>query len=313
MAPAHSIQRPLTEAERLAVGLGWFSLGLGLAKALAPRKVAQIMGVGEESSHVLRMLGIRQLAHGAGILGSRPRPTTAIMSRVAGDMMDLAFLGSRMLAPGTDKARLCGAVSAIAGITAIDLYCSQQLAGSPRLMSRRRGSDGTLQVSKSITINRDPADVHAFWRDFSNLPRFMYHLKSVEILDDRRSRWVAKAPFGRQVEWEAEITEDSPGRISWQSLPRADVGNSGSVSFGRGPGGRGTVVRVELEYLPPGRVAGSLLARLAGEDPEQQIYDDLRRFKQMMEIGEVVLSDANLTTSPRVAQPPARVPAEVMA
>jgi uncharacterized membrane protein len=141
----------------------------------------------------------------------------------------------------------------------------------------------------------------------------MYHLRSVQTLDDRRSHWIAKAPMGRQVEWDAELVEDSGNRIAWRSLPGADVENSGSVWFERGPGGRGTIVRVELEYVPPAGAGGAVLARLTGEEPEQQIYDDLRRLKQVMEIGEIVQSDASISARPRAAQPPAQIPQEVNA
>jgi uncharacterized membrane protein len=204
-------------------------------------------------------------------------------------------------------------MTAVSGVAALDVLCSQQLAGSPRLLSRRMDPQGRLHLSKSIAINRSPEEVYGFWRNFANLPRFMYHLRSVQVLDERRSHWVAKAPMGRQVEWDAEITDDSNGRIAWRSLAGADVDNSGSVWFERGPGARGTIVRVELEYVPPAGVGGALFATLVGEEPEQQIYDDLRRFKQVMETGEVIQSDASLTTRPRAAQPPAEVPEEVRA
>jgi uncharacterized membrane protein len=312
MAPVYAQERPRTEAERLATFLGWFSVGLGLAEALAPRSVARLIGVHEEDNEtLLRALGARELASGIAIL-TMERPTTAVMSRVAGDMMDLALLGTAMTASGTDKGRLCGAMAAVAGVAALDVMCSQQLVGAPRLHSRVLDESGRLHIRKSISINRAPEDVYSYWRDFSNLPRFMYHLESVQVQNDRRSHWVAKAPAGRKVEWDAEITEDSPNRIAWRSLPGASVENSGSVSFERGPAGRGTVVRIEVEYQPPAGVAGILVAKMFGQEPEQQIAEDLRRFKQVMETGEVVQSDANLTTRPSPARPVDN-PVEVMA
>jgi uncharacterized membrane protein len=296
MAPVYAQERPRTEAERLATFLGWFSVGLGLAEALAPRSVARLIGVHEEDNEtLLRALGARELASGIAIL-TMERPTTAVMSRVAGDMMDLALLGTAM----------------VAGVAALDVMCSQQLVGAPRLHSRVLDESGRLHIRKSISINRAPEDVYSYWRDFSNLPRFMYHLESVQVQNDRRSHWVAKAPAGRKVEWDAEITEDSPNRIAWRSLPGASVENSGSVSFERGPAGRGTVVRIEVEYQPPAGVAGILVAKMFGQEPEQQIAEDLRRFKQVMETGEVVQSDANLTTRPSPARPVDN-PVEVMA
>jgi uncharacterized membrane protein len=162
-----------------------------------------------------------------------------------------------------------------------------------------------MEVKKSITINSSPETVYQFWRNFENLPRFMYHLESVRMTGDGRSHWVAKAPAGSTVEWDAEMTEDRPNElISWRSLEGASVENSGTVRFERGPGGRGTVVRVELNYDPPGGAVGAGIAKLFGEEPEQQIKDDLRRFKQVIETGEVVRSDGSLQGTGAVAQQP---------
>lgn len=141
---------------------------------------------------------------------------------------------------------------------------------------------------KAITIGREPAEIYAFWRDFANLPKFMQHLESVQVLDGRRSHWTAKAPLGTQAEWDAEITEDQEGRlISWRSLPGAAVHNAGTVRFQPAPGGRGTEVVVEMSYSPPMGAAGRVAARVAGEEPEQQVGDDLRHLKMMFEAGEI--------------------------
>jgi uncharacterized membrane protein len=117
----------------------------------------------------------------------------------------------------------------------------------------------------------------------------------VEDNGDGTSHWVAKAPAGRPVEWDAEITEETRNeRIAWRSLPHADVANAGSVSFRDAPGDRGTEVTVDIEYEVPGGTAGWLIAKLFAEEPGQQLRDDLRRFKQVMETGEVVRSDGSL-------------------
>jgi uncharacterized membrane protein len=132
----------------------------------------------------------------------------------------------------------------------------------------------------------------------------MRYLESVRKIDDRRSHWTAKAPFNRTVEWDAEITEDQANRrLAWRSLPGADVDNEGSVEFERAPGGRGTVVHVELRYDPPGGVVGATIAKLFGKEPSQQVQEDLRAFKQVMEVGEVVLSDST-AKGWGAAQPP---------
>ena len=150
-----------------------------------------------------------------------------------------------------------------------------------------RGERGT-KLEKSVTINRSPEELFRFWRNFENRPRFMNHLESVHVTGGNRSHWVAKAPAGTTVEWDAEVYNEKENElIAWRSLEGADVDNAGSVRFERAPGGRGTVVRVVLKYDPPGGVIGAAVARLFGENPEQQVDEDLRRFKQLMETGEV--------------------------
>ena len=151
-----------------------------------------------------------------------------------------------------------------------------------------------MEARTAITINKSPDEVYAQWRDFERLPTFMYHLKSVETIDGTRSHWVARAPAGTSVEWDAEITEDVPGdRIAWRSIEGASVDNSGSVGFRRAPGGRGTEVYVEVRYSPPGGALGSMVAKVFGEEPNQQLSDDLRRFKQIVETGEIARSDGS--------------------
>ncbi|HEX3560586.1 MAG TPA: SRPBCC family protein [Pyrinomonadaceae bacterium] len=149
-----------------------------------------------------------------------------------------------------------------------------------------------IKVEKSVTINRPPGELYSFWRNFENLPRFMNHLESVRVTSEGRSHWVAKAPAGRSVEWDAEIYNEKEGEmIAWRTLENADVDSAGSVHFEQAAGGRGTLVRVVLKYDPPGGKLGALVARLFGENPEQQITEDLGRFKQLMETGEVATTE----------------------
>jgi uncharacterized membrane protein len=144
-----------------------------------------------------------------------------------------------------------------------------------------------IKVEKSVTVNRSPEELYRFWRNFENLPRFMNHLESVRTTAGNRSHWVAKAPAGSSVEWDAEIYNEKENElIAWRSLEGADVDSAGSVHFQAAPGGRGTEVRVVLKYDPPGGIIGATIARLFGEEPSQQIEEDLRRFKQVMETGE---------------------------
>jgi len=167
-----------------------------------------------------------------------------------------------------------------------------------------------MKVQKTIIINSSPEEVYSFWRNFRNLPRFMRHLESVEVTGDgdKTSHWRAKALAGQTVEWDAEVVEDRPNEaISWRSMKGADIKNSGWVRFIPATGGRGTLVTVHLEYDAPGGKAGSLVAKLFGEEPEQQVDDDLRAFKQVLETGEVVLSEATIERT-RLPQHPGQPP-----
>lgn len=155
-------------------------------------------------------------------------------------------------------------------------------------VSTARQQDGPLQVEHSVTINRPAEELYRYWRDFANLPRFMKHLESVRVDGDDCSHWVARAPAGTTVEWDAEITADQPSQlIAWRSLPGADVDSVGEVRFEPAPGQRGTVVRVSLSYSPPAGAVGAAVAKLFGEEPGQQIAGDLRRFKNIAEAGEI--------------------------
>jgi uncharacterized membrane protein len=163
---------------------------------------------------------------------------------------------------------------------------------------------GIVRTKRTVTVNRPVAEAYELWRNFENLPRFMRHLESVTVMDERRSHWVAKAPGGKRVEWDAETTEDRPNElIAWRSLPEADVYNAGEVRFNPAPGGRGTEVRVTLEYRPPLGKLGSKVAMLWREEPGQQVADDLRHFKQVLETGEIVFSDATKQRGMHPAQP----------
>jgi len=155
-------------------------------------------------------------------------------------------------------------------------------------LTTARGASEPLHAEKSITINRTAEDLYRFWRDFEHLPRFMKHLDSVSVSSDRRSHWIAHGPADTHVEWDAEITEDRPNElIAWRSLAGADLDNAGTVRFQPATGGRGTVVRVTLDYRPPAGALGLAVAKLFGEAPQQQIEGDLRRFKNIMEAGEI--------------------------
>jgi len=177
------------------------------------------------------------------------------------------------------------------GVTAhCDIYESigmNTAAGRSDTRAALRGPRG-VNVLESVTINRSIEELYRFWRNLENLPQFMRHLNSVERVTDTISHWKAKGPAGTTVEWDAEIHNEVPNQvIGWRSLEGADVVSAGSVNFDSAAGGRGTRVTVHLQYSPPGGKVGAAVARLFGRDAETEIREDLRRFKQIIEAGEV--------------------------
>jgi uncharacterized membrane protein len=146
---------------------------------------------------------------------------------------------------------------------------------------------GDSIVGRAVTINRPRAELFAYFRDFANLPSFMDNVERIDVIDDKRSHWVVKAPGGKTVEWDSVVTDEAEGEyIAWASEPGADIDNSGRVDF-RDAGARGTVVTATLLYDPPAGVVGKLIAKLFQREPAIQARRDLRRFKQLMETGEV--------------------------
>lgn len=150
---------------------------------------------------------------------------------------------------------------------------------------------GNALIGRTVTINRPRLELFAFWRNFANLVRFMDNVDRIDILDDYNSHWVVKAPGGKRVEWDAVITEEQPGEyIAWASRDGADVPNSGRIDFRDAPGGRGTWVTATILYDPPAGIIGKIIAKMFQREPAIQARRDLRRFKQLMETGEVATS-----------------------
>ena len=174
-----------------------------------------------------------------------------------------------------------------------------------RRIASERVRAGPVTVSDSITIMKPREELYRFWRDVANLARFMGHVERIDVLSDKRSHWVVRAPMGRTVEWDALIDDERDNeRLGWHSVEGADVPNSGAVTFRDAPDGRGTEVHVTLTYEPPGGQLGRAVAWLFGEEPSVQLRDNLRRLKQVMETGEVVRSEGSLRTG-HPARPPA--------
>ncbi len=188
---------------------------------------------------------------------------------------------------GLKQGSLRGALMALAGGGLV----YHGVAGQENIEESKDMSQG-IKVEKTVTINKPADELYRYWHNFENLPTFMKHLKSVTVHDNKRSHWVATAPLGASVEWDADIITDQENQlIAWASVEGADVDNSGFVRFTPAPAGRGTEVKVVIEYNPPGGGITAAIAKLFGEEPEQQAGDDLRRFKQIMEAGELATTE----------------------
>lgn len=287
--------------QRLANGLGWFSIGLGLAEVVAPGKVTRVIGVRDTGGKraLVRAYGLREVAAGVGIL-SQPRQAGWLWGRVAGDLVDLASLGSALASGKSNRVKVAATTAAVAGVTALDIYCGAQLSRD----ATGATPDKRIRVRRSVIINRSPEEVYRYWHDIANVPRFMSRIESVEVTEGARSHWKAKAPGGIRAEWDAEMVDDEPNAlIAWRSVEGSHVRHSGTVRFEPGPGGQGARVTVEIHYSPPGGAISTRIARLFGAAPGQQLDGDLRRLKQILETGEVVKSDASIHRGMHAARP----------
>ena len=202
--------------------------------------------------------------------------------------------GSTILLVGVRRRSLGGLLLTLTGSGLIHFGVTGYCVAYPRV--RKNGAAVNdeenvardVHIEKSTTINRDAEELYAFWRRFENLPQIMRHLESVNTIDKLRSHWVALGPAGKRFEWDAEIYNEKPNElIAWRSLPQADIVNAGSVRFEPLESGRGTRVRVVANYNLPGGRLTALAAKPFGIEPGQMIEDDLHRFKQLMETGEI--------------------------
>jgi uncharacterized membrane protein len=191
---------------------------------------------------------------------------------------------------GLKQRSLRGVLTALAGGGLIYQGATKQ--STIKQAQEVMGINQAIKVEKTVTINKPADELYRFWRNFTNLPRFMKHIKSIDVYDEKRSHWKADAPLGTTVEWDANIIEERANEfISWASVEGADVDNSGFIRFKKAPGDRGTEVKVVLEYNPPGGAIAATFAKLFGKEPEQQIGDELRRFKMLMEAGEIATTE----------------------
>ena len=254
------------DAERVSTALGWFSIGLGLMEIAAPASVARFAGMQDRpgTRNLVRAFGAREIGAGIGILLS-PRDASRVWARVAGDALDVSGLAVALADEGTDRSRAIMATIAVLGVTAVDIACAVQL-GPKSIGSVPAGT--MKDVSQAITVNAPTDTVFDFWRELSNLPRVMTHLKGV------------------QVELLDEVADE---RLSWRVTDHAGRQSQGTVSFRPAPGGRGTEVRVRVERQTV--AVPRMLSRLVGQSPEQRLRADLSRFKQIIEAGDVARSD----------------------
>jgi uncharacterized membrane protein len=273
--------RSLGERDALNRSLGWFSIGLGVTQLLAPKALGRAIGVGDQST-VMRLCGMREIASGVGLLSGKA-PAAFSTSRVIGDVMDLALLGVSLRSPQANPSRIAAAATAVASVAAVDMYASKL-----DIQKSMASAAQDLPATVALAINSPPEKIYQFWRQLENLPRFMQNLESVRQTGERTSHWIAKVPGGMRVQWQSEIVEDQPNElISWRTREGSELNHCGSVRFETAPGGRGTIVRVEMFYGFPGGRMGQQAAKLLSAAPETVIKEDLRRLKQLIETGEV--------------------------
>jgi uncharacterized membrane protein len=212
-------------------------------------------------------------------------PSTPRVDAVTAERWGASLAGGALALFGLSRRSAPGLALAAAGGALAARTLLRSRADPPPL-------DQGVVVERTVTVNRPVDALYRYWRDFANLPRILDHLESVTVGEDGRSHWVAKAPLGTRVEWDAELVEDRPNElISWQSIAGSDVPNRGSVRFAPAPLGRGSEVTVMLAYDPPAGGIGAALAKVFGEEPDQQVREDLRRFKAVMEAGEAPTTD----------------------
>lgn len=197
--------------------------------------------------------------------------------------------GGALVLMGIQQGSLRGILTTIAGGGLIYQGITNQ--STIEQAKEALGVEQTIKVEKTVTIRRPVEELYNFWRNFENLPSFMKHLQSVKVFNETRSHWIAKAPL-QNVEWDADIIKDEPNHlIAWTSVEGAEINHSGFIRFQNATGGRGTEVKVVMEYVPPGGAIANLISKIFGESPEQQIGDDLNRFKQLMEAGEIATTE----------------------
>jgi len=277
--------------ERLANGLGWFSIGLGLSELIAPGPMANFIGVRNSGSNrsVLRAYGMREIAAGIGIL-MEERPAGWLWARVAGDLLDFGSLASSVASSGSSARRLARSMGAVAGVTALDFYCASQMDRLPQNRLEQDRQSKRASNAAVITIDGLPDDLYQRLREFM------------------RSR--GQGGESRIFTSGAEISED-PDRhtLRWRARPVAGIAISGNVRFEPAPANRGTIVFAELES--PGGPSIRMVARIAGKlfgiAGSELLQNELRKFKQLVETGEIATSNISAETTQQESPRPSEL------
>ncbi|HST69109.1 MAG TPA: hypothetical protein VLI94_05575 [Solirubrobacterales bacterium] len=270
---------------RIAEGLGWFSLGLGAAQLLAPGALNRLAGIRDDAAARLaqRFVGVREVGAFAAIMADRPRPVLPLWSRVGGDLLDLALLARAWDRKRESAPRLALTIANIAGVTGLDIYAAIRHTEAERRREPRAEGEGKapgggpVQVKAAVTIRKSREEVEPAWRTFE--------------------------ADGGLSGWRSDAAEAGKG----------DGDGVAHLRFVEAPAGQGTEVHAGLSYEPTAGKVGELLAKALGDDPAQKVKDDLRRFKQVVETGQVVRSEAKpdgtRTTTPLKERPAQPLPA----
>jgi hypothetical protein len=280
MASTTSHDRGAPDPAALTTGLGWFSIGLGTTQLLAPGRVNRLIGVRDDPKSRLaqRFVALQELTAGAAIL-TRGRPVEWLWGRTAGDVLHLTMLGRAFKGRREDGARLAGAIASVLGCFGIDAYAASRLSSDPATTRK----DVPMQGKASITVGDDREEVQRRWRAFVESP-------------DSGSR------LGRLA-----IGNEEPGRLTeWRTTEDARAKAAGVARFVTAPGGRGTEIHVSFEFEVPAGALGEAVLKVIGDDPQQLVRDDLRRFKQIVEAGQISRSDGAPTGSSAKLQPKQR-------
>lgn len=267
--------------EKVALALACAKVGIGLGQMLAPQLISKWMGRPHRPVRT-RVSGFRHFTAGMGILKDLQAGSTQLP---VGAMMSLAGMVGGTLVRRTVRRNAAVVLAVTAGAAAAGIVIARQFAA-------RSPKERTLRFSASTTINLPPRECYRYWHDVERFPEFFDHLKSVRVTGDRQSHWIAKAPAGQEVSWDSEITEDMPDQsIAWQALNAKPCPMSGSVRFEPVRGGAGTLVRLRMAYEMPSPVGRGAIGAVLGHDPGFRLRKTLRRFKSLLEAGEIATTE----------------------